>query len=339
MEKLSTSGGCVCCDELYTQFAAFFLAAVAAGGVAYVFLYPLPLRRERGPRSGRRPSSLRASIGASGFRPSAEGAGRTEPQGTRGEAEGAGQAHARERASRRRASPGRERRYYVFSAIAAAVLAIVILVASRSFPCGARSRLRGRLRLAALDAELSQEAPHQQVHSGTAERRRRHRARHSVRPAARRLPAHRRTRSADPLKSEFRLIIEAQTVGMTVSEAVGKLYERVPISEANFFAHRHHDPAEVGRQSLGGSRQSLQGAARAAQDGRQDQGDEHGGEGLCRDHRRPALRSSRLLTYLSSPEYISLLWTTQTGKVRAVAGSSGCRSACFAMKKMISFKF
>jgi tight adherence protein B len=39
----------------------------------------------------------------------------------------------------------------------------------------------------------------------------------------------------EPLKSEFRSIIEAQSLGLSVSEACGRLFKRMPIQEANFF--------------------------------------------------------------------------------------------------------
>jgi tight adherence protein B len=39
----------------------------------------------------------------------------------------------------------------------------------------------------------------------------------------------------DPLKSEFRAIIEAQSLGLSVSEACARLFKRMPIQEANFF--------------------------------------------------------------------------------------------------------
>ena len=37
------------------------------------------------------------------------------------------------------------------------------------------------------------------------------------------------------MKSEFRAIIETQAVGMPIGEACAKLYERMPLPEANFF--------------------------------------------------------------------------------------------------------
>src|SRR6185369_3983862 len=40
----------------------------------------------------------------------------------------------------------------------------------------------------------------------------------------------------DPIKSEFRAIVETQAIGMPLGEACAKLYERMPLAEANFFA-------------------------------------------------------------------------------------------------------
>src|SRR5262249_17660862 len=39
----------------------------------------------------------------------------------------------------------------------------------------------------------------------------------------------------EPIKSEFRSILETQAIGMPLGDACVKLYERVPIAEANFF--------------------------------------------------------------------------------------------------------
>ena len=46
-----------------------------------------------------------------------------------------------------------------------------------------------------------------------------------------------------------------------------------------------------------------------------------------------------VLTYLSSPDYISLLWTTQIGKFALLGGAFWMSIGIFVMKKMISFKF
>ncbi|MGH6677131.1 MAG: type II secretion system F family protein, partial [Xanthobacteraceae bacterium] len=41
---------------------------------------------------------------------------------------------------------------------------------------------------------------------------------------------------AEPVRSEFRLIVEAQAVGLSVAEAVDRLVTRVPVSETSFFS-------------------------------------------------------------------------------------------------------
>ncbi|MGV3490007.1 MAG: type II secretion system F family protein [Devosia sp.] len=39
----------------------------------------------------------------------------------------------------------------------------------------------------------------------------------------------------EPIKSDFQRVVDQQSVGMTIQEAVVTLYERVPVSEVNFF--------------------------------------------------------------------------------------------------------
>ena len=39
----------------------------------------------------------------------------------------------------------------------------------------------------------------------------------------------------EPVKSEFIAIIETQAIGMPLGEACARLYERMPVPEANFF--------------------------------------------------------------------------------------------------------
>ena len=46
-----------------------------------------------------------------------------------------------------------------------------------------------------------------------------------------------------------------------------------------------------------------------------------------------------LLVYLSTPEYISLLWTTPTGQLMLVACVGWMSCGIFVMKRMINFDF
>ncbi len=86
----------------------------------------------------------------------------------------------------------------------------------------------------------------------------------------------------EPVKSEFRAIVETQAIGMPLGEACGKLYERMPVPEANFFGIVVAHPAEGRRQSVRGARQSVARAARPQEDEGQDPGHVEGSEGLGR---------------------------------------------------------
>ncbi len=41
--------------------------------------------------------------------------------------------------------------------------------------------------------------------------------------------------SPEPLRAEFKTIVETQAIGMPLGEACAKLFERMPVPEANFF--------------------------------------------------------------------------------------------------------
>ena len=61
--------------------------------------------------------------------------------------------------------------------------------------------------------------------------------------------------------------------------------------------------------------------------------------GLTWTKRKFFIISALALTYLSSPSYIELLWTTQTGKIALVVSGMWMATGVFVMKKMIAFDF
>ena len=84
----------------------------------------------------------------------------------------------------------------------------------------------------------------------------------------------------DPLKSEIRAIVETQTIGMPLGEACAKLYERMPLPEANFFGIVISIQQKAGgnlSEALGNLSKR---AARAQKDEGQDPRRVDGGEGL-----------------------------------------------------------
>ena len=66
----------------------------------------------------------------------------------------------------------------------------------------------------------------------------------------------------EPVRSEFRGIIETQTIGIPIGEACLKLYEHMPLPEANFFGIVIFDPTARRRQSLRSARKPVPRAAR-----------------------------------------------------------------------------
>ncbi|WP_046862230.1 type II secretion system F family protein [Microvirga massiliensis] len=143
--------------------------------------------------------------------------------------------------------------------------------------------------------------------------------------------------AGDPVKTEFRLAVEAQAVGMTVPEAVGKIYERVPVAEANFFAIVLAIQAKAG----GNLSEALGNLSRVLRE-RRKMGDKV--KAMSMEAKASAAIIAALpfivaiLTYLSSPDYMTLLWTTRTGKIAMGGGLVWMSIGIFVMKKMINFK-
>ncbi len=144
--------------------------------------------------------------------------------------------------------------------------------------------------------------------------------------------------AAEPVRSEFRFIVEQQTLGISVAEAVGKLYERVPVPESNFFA------IVIGIQAKSGGNlsETLGNLSRVLRDRKKMKGKV---QAMSQEAKASAGIIAALpfvvalLTYLSSPSYVSLLWTTSTGKIALVLSAIWMSIGIGVMRKMINFDF
>ncbi len=127
-------------------------------------------------------------------------------------------------------------------------------------------------------------------------------------------------------------------MGMTAADALAKLYERVPVPEANFFSI----VIAIQQKSGGNLSEALGNLSRVLRDRRKMAGKI---KAMSTEAKASAGIIACLpftvgiLTYLSSPQYIQLLWTTQTGKVALVASGLWMLMGVFVMKKMIAFDF
>lgn len=140
----------------------------------------------------------------------------------------------------------------------------------------------------------------------------------------------------EPLRSEFRLLVEAQTVGMSLSEAVQRIPDRMPIAEANFFAIVIAIQAKAG----GNLSEALGNLSRVLRDRKKMKAKV---KAMSSEAKASAAIIASLpfivtlLTYLSSPDYISLNWTTLVGQIVLGICALWMMVGVLVMKKMIDF--
>jgi tight adherence protein B len=144
--------------------------------------------------------------------------------------------------------------------------------------------------------------------------------------------------AAEPIKSEFRTIVETQTIGMPLGEACGKLYERMPLPEANFFGI----VISIQQKSGGNLSEALGNLSRVLRDRKKMKAKINA---LSMEAKASAMIIGALplavgfLVYLTSPTYIELLWTTDLGRIMLAGCAVWMSIGIFVMKQMINFDF
>ena len=136
----------------------------------------------------------------------------------------------------------------------------------------------------------------------------------------------------EPLRSEFLSIIETQAIGMPLGEACGRLYERMPVPEANFFGIVVAIQPKSGgnlSEALGNLSKVLRDRKKMAEKIQAMSMEAKASAGII-GSLPPAVM---LLVYLSTPDYITLLWTHPTGQVMLVACALWMTCGVLVMKK------
>jgi tight adherence protein B len=144
--------------------------------------------------------------------------------------------------------------------------------------------------------------------------------------------------SPEPVRSEFRRIVEAQALGLPLAEAVEKMASRVPVSETNFFS------IVIGIQSKAGGNlsEAIGNLSRTLRERKKMKGKINA---MAMEAKASSVIIGAVpfvvtgLLYLSSPKYISLLWTTEHGRIVAAIAIFWMSIGVAMMKKMISFDF
>ncbi len=142
----------------------------------------------------------------------------------------------------------------------------------------------------------------------------------------------------EPLKSEFHAIIETQAIGMPLGDACARLYERMPVPEANFFGIVIAIQQKSGgnlSEALGNLSKVLRDRKKMAEKIQAMSMEAKASAGIIGS--LPPI--VMLLVYLSTPDYISLLWTHPTGQLMLVGCVIWMSVGIFVMKRMINFDF
>ena len=142
----------------------------------------------------------------------------------------------------------------------------------------------------------------------------------------------------EPVKSEFRAIVETQAISMPLGEAVGKLYERMPVPEANFFGI----VISIQQRAGGNLAEALGNLSRVLRDRKKMKAKI---QAMSQEAKASAGIIGALpvavmtLVYITSPNYISLLWTEPLGRLMLAACVVWMSLGVAVMKKMINFDF
>jgi len=142
----------------------------------------------------------------------------------------------------------------------------------------------------------------------------------------------------EPLRSEFAAIIETQAIGMALGEACSRLFERMPVPEANFFGIVISIQQKSGgnlSEALGNLSKVLRDRKKMAEKIQAMSMEAKASAGII--GALPPI--VMLLVYLSTPAYISLLWTHPTGQLMLVCCVIWMSMGILVMKKMINFDF
>src|SRR5580693_4434786 len=142
----------------------------------------------------------------------------------------------------------------------------------------------------------------------------------------------------EPARSEFRAIIETQTIGMPIGEAVLKLYDSISVPEANFFGI----VVSIQQRAGGNLSEALGNLSRVLRDRKKMKAKI---QAMSQEAKASAAIIGALplavmtLVWLTSPDYIDLLFTDPFGHVMLACSAAWMLCGVLVMRKMINFDF
>ena len=142
----------------------------------------------------------------------------------------------------------------------------------------------------------------------------------------------------EPVRGEFRSIMETQAIGIPIGDAVGKLFERIPIPETNFFAI----VIAIQSRSGGNLSEALANLSKVLRDRKKMKAKI---QAVSMEAKASASIIACLpvavmiLISITSLSYIELLWTHQTGRMMLAGCVVWMFMGVMVMRKMINFDF
>jgi len=146
------------------------------------------------------------------------------------------------------------------------------------------------------------------------------------------------TESPEPVRTEFQGIVEGQRVGVTLEQGLEKIYERMPLPEVNFF----QIVLSIQQKTGGNLSEALGNLSKVLRERKkmrakiQAMSQEAKASAAIIGALPPGVM---LLIYFTSPDYMTVLFTTTPGNMIIASGLMWMGIGILVMKKMIDFKF
>ena len=141
----------------------------------------------------------------------------------------------------------------------------------------------------------------------------------------------------DPVGGEFKRLVESMKLGVTLEQALKRMFENMPTTEVSFFAI----VMTIQQKSGGNLSEALGNLAAVLRDRKRLQGKIRA---MSSEAKASAMIIGSLppgvlgLVYVTTPAYMSLLFTERTGNLMLAGCVLWMSLGIFVMKKMINFK-
>lgn len=144
--------------------------------------------------------------------------------------------------------------------------------------------------------------------------------------------------SPEPIRGEFQRLVEGESVGVPLNVCIDRMYERIPLSEVNFFG----TVLSIQRSTGGNLGESLDNLSKVLRERRMLR---EKIKALSAEAKTSAIiigvlpPGVMIMVSITAPGYMKELYTTPTGHRSLIISAFMMMFGIFVMRKMINFKF